>query len=262
MDLRGRNVLITGASRGIGAAMARRLADRGARLALVARSRGALDGIARTTGGLAIDADLADRATVHGLLPRVEEALGGAVDVLVNNAAHDLTGATATLDSEAIDATLQLNLATPIALTRAVLPGMIARGGAIVNVSSIGGAASLPGMTVYSASKAGLSQFTRTLRSELSGRPVAVTLVELGPIETMMLDQVMSYGPARAAVEQGRKLGIVPRVSADEAAREIVESIEQGRAAVRVPWSIGPFSFISSLPQMLSDLMFHSAPRA
>src|SRR5438270_4851520 len=115
MELAGRRVLITGASRGIGEALARRFATAGAGVALVARSEEPLKRLASETGGVAFPADLNDRAAVRGLIERVE-ADGGPVDVLVNNAGIDLAGWLPGAEPAELERLYQVNLVAPAVL--------------------------------------------------------------------------------------------------------------------------------------------------
>src|SRR3954451_922860 len=146
MELSGTRVLITGASRGIGEALARRFATAGARVALVARSEEPLERLAGDTGGAAFPADLNDPAAVRALIGRVE-ADGGPVDVLVNNAGIDLAGWLPGTDPVDLERLYQVNLVAPAVLCRQVIPGMLQRGrGHIVNVSSLSRVAAFPGL--------------------------------------------------------------------------------------------------------------------
>src|SRR5215208_84424 len=155
MELTGSRVLITGASRGIGEALARRFAASGARVALVARTEPAIKDLAAELGGTAHPADLADRDEVRGLVARVEGD-GGPIDVLVNNAGVEQAGSFDRQSAEEVERTFQVNLLTPAELSRQVLPGMLRRGrGHIVNVSSLAGTAIFPGLVAYSSTKAG-----------------------------------------------------------------------------------------------------------
>ena len=138
MKLDGARVLITGASRGIGAQLAETCAARGARVALVARSEESLAKLAADLGGDAYPADLSDSTAIGPLVARVEA--DGPIDVLVNNAGVDLTGALIELPAEKIEQLLAVNLLAPMLLCRDVMPGMIGRGrGHILNVSSTTG---------------------------------------------------------------------------------------------------------------------------
>ena len=181
MDLTGKNVLITGASRGIGEALAQRFAQEGAHVVGVARNAELLGKVMADVGGTSIATDLGDPAQVDGLIARVERD-AGPVDVLVNNAGLDMVGALVDTKAEDIRTIHQVNLVTPVELCRQVLPGMLMRGrGHIVNVSSLAGVGGFAGMTSYCSTKGGLTNFTGVLRLELKGTPIGTTLVELGP---------------------------------------------------------------------------------
>src|SRR5690242_4404595 len=138
MQLSGARIVVTGASRGIGADLATVLAGRGARVVLVARSRDAIEARAKELDGEAFTADLTDAATIEPLVRAIEA--DGPIDVLVNNAGVDLTGALVELEPERILELLAINLAAPILLCRATIPAMLERGrGHIMNVSSLAG---------------------------------------------------------------------------------------------------------------------------
>src|SRR5262245_34452389 len=124
MDLGGRNVLVTGASRGIGEALAKRFVAEGAHVVGVARNGDLLGKVMADVGGTALVADLADPAQVEGLIARAERDTGP-VDVLVNNAGLDMAGPLVTTKPEDIRAIHEVNLLTPIELCRQVLPGML-----------------------------------------------------------------------------------------------------------------------------------------
>src|SRR3954462_12191713 len=137
MDLEGKGVVITGATRGIGRALAAGMAAAGADVRLVARSAEALDDLAEQVGGTAHPCDLTDPRAVAGLINRIE-AEGGPIDVLVNNAGIDATGWLFDQAADELESLYRLNLITPTELCRQVVPGMLARGrGHIVNVSSL-----------------------------------------------------------------------------------------------------------------------------
>ncbi len=152
MNLGGRNVLVTGASRGIGEAMAKRFVAAGAHVVGVARNAELLGKVMADIGGVAIAADLADPEQVDGLIARAERDTGP-VDILVNNAGLDMAGALVDAKAEDIRTIHQVNLVTPIELSRQVLPGMLMRGrGHIVNVSSLAGVGGFSGMSSYCSS--------------------------------------------------------------------------------------------------------------
>ena len=127
MQLDGRRVLVTGASRGIGAALASSFATAGARVALVARSEAPIAELAGSLGGRAYPADLADREQVRDLVARVE-AEGGPIDVLVNNAGLEHAGDFARQSEEEVEATTAVNLVAAVQLSRQAVPGMLERG--------------------------------------------------------------------------------------------------------------------------------------
>jgi len=254
MDLTDRRVLITGASRGIGEALARRFAEAGAQVALLARSPEALRALADELGGTAHPADLADPEAVTGLVERVE-AEGGPVDVLVNNAALDGGGYFPEIDPDEIGAVVQVNLAAVLQLCRQALPGMLERGqGRIVNISSMAGVAAFPGMAVYAATKAGLSQFTETLALDLRGLRVGTTLVELGPIPTDLLDRVDAYPPTRDSFDRAYRLGLIADVPRERVAEEVVRAVERDRAHVRLPKRAVAYPLMTQLPRELTRL--------
>ena len=181
--LEGKRVLITGASRGIGAAAARLLAEAGARLALHYRREPAEAGTIE--GAALLQADFADRSSPARVVEAAVEALGG-LDVLINNAGHML-GRTrlADMDDAALDRVFDLNARSVVAASRAALAALRASGGSIINVTSIsarsGGSA---GSALYSASKAFVSTFTRALATELAGDGIRVNAVSPGTIMT------------------------------------------------------------------------------
>ena len=254
MQLSGARVLVTGGSRGIGERIARRCAAAGADVAIVARSRDALAKVAADTGGRAYEADLGDPTTVAGLVARVEA--DGPIDVLVNNAAIDVTGRFCDLPPGEIGRISQTNLATPMDLCRQVIPGMLARrAGHIVNVSSLGGTNALPGFVAYSATKAGLSHFTACLRAELRGTPIGTTLVQIGPTQTDMWDSVISYPPAKRAVDRLRRFGIVVDLDPDAVAAATVDAVARGRRHVRMPKRDVLFPLLVEAPRRITEVL-------
>ncbi|MGV0678770.1 SDR family NAD(P)-dependent oxidoreductase [Mycolicibacterium fortuitum] len=194
-DLFGRKAIITGASSGIGRELALALAAKGATLALAARRRDLLDGLAHEisrTGAprpIVLPVDLATRGAATELGHRALEALDG-VDIAINNAGANLTGAQSLLaDSSAARAVFEVNVWAPLALTAAVLPAMrSADSGVIVNVTSTVQAVPLPLLGYYSASKAALAQATRSLRLELAGTGIRVLEVVPGATDTALRD--------------------------------------------------------------------------
>jgi len=182
-------VVVTGASSGIGAQMARQLAARAAVLVLVARRKPRLDALAEELGPArsAVDVrpcDLTDSAAVEALVAGVIED-HGRVDVLINNAGMGDIGLFEESHPDKNLRMLQVNVVALTALTRAVLPGMVGRRkGGVLNVSSGFGLLTSPGFTAYAASKHYVSGFTEGLRTELGGTGVRVVQVCPGPVAT------------------------------------------------------------------------------
>jgi len=175
VQLGGARVLVTGATGGIGDVIARALHARGARVVLSGRREHALDELARRLGGSAevVVADLAERDDPG----RLAEA-AGAVDVIVANAALPASGRVEDFTPEEIDRALDVNLRAPIQLTRALLPGMLARGrGHVVFVSSLSGKTGSPRSGIYSATKFGLRGFAAGLREDVEAKGIGVTVV-------------------------------------------------------------------------------------
>jgi short-subunit dehydrogenase len=249
MDVAGRRVLITGASRGIGAALAEAFTSAGARVALVARSEAAIKDLATRLGGTAHPADLSRPDHVDGLVERVETD-GGPVDVLVNNAGLSTPGWFPGATAEAVEETFRVNLLTPVELCRQAIPRMLDRGeGHIVNVSSLAGTGVFPGIIPYSSTKAGLSQFTAGLRADLRGLPVKTTLVELGPVPTEMLDEVEGYQPTAESFRRFYRLQLLVDVPREAVARDVVDAVANGRRHVRHPKRALAFPLLAEAPR-------------
>jgi short-subunit dehydrogenase len=254
MEISGARVLVTGASRGLGACTARALADAGARVALVARSEESLAKLAAELGGDAYATDLTDPDAVAGLFERVEA--DGPVDVIVNNAGVDLAARFADTDPAAIEMLYRVNLLAPTELCRQALVRMVPRGrGHIVNVSSLAGVAAVPGLAAYSASKAGLSQLTAALRAETKGTGVGTTLVELGPVITDMLDHVHSYGPTKRSFARGARIGVLVDLDPDVVARAIVDAVRRDRRHVRLPRRSSLLMMLGEAPRRLTEII-------
>src|SRR3954453_21210068 len=174
MKLAGRRVLVTGGSRGIGAALGRAITERGGSVALVARASSDLDDVAESVGGTAYPCDLSDLAAIPRLVGEVEA--DGPVDVLVNNAGVSNVGWFLDRTVAELDQVVTVNLLAPMHLCRALLPRMLARGrGHVVNISSMAGVIAPPGLAVYGASKSGLGHFTAGRRGGLRGAPLRFT---------------------------------------------------------------------------------------
>jgi short-subunit dehydrogenase len=173
VKLSGATVLLTGASGGIGHAIARELAGAGARLVLTGRRTALLEALAAETGGTALAVDLADPAALDALADA-----HGDCDVLVANAALPASGRLTTFSAEEIDRALRVNLHAPIRLAQACSARMTARGdGHLVFVSSLAGKAATQGSSIYNATKFGLRGFASAMRAELHDTGVGVSTI-------------------------------------------------------------------------------------
>ena len=203
--LQNRIVLVTGASRGIGRAIAQAFAGEGAQLALTARSLDDLKSLQREVlesgvSAIAIKADLEDGSVPFSLVRKVERDLGP-VEVLVNNAgigSGPSPRAVVDFDDDFWELTHKLNLTAPYLLCRAVLPGMLKRRwGRIINVASIAGRMGLLHGAAYSTSKHGLLGLTRSLAIEVVSEGITVNAICPGPVKTSTNDARLRYDAKR-----------------------------------------------------------------
>lgn len=260
MDLHGRRVLVTGASRGIGESLARSFAASGAKVALAARTEAALRSLADEIGGTVHPVDLADPAQVATFVHRVEDE-AGPVDVLVNNAGIDITKSITDTTADELQRITQVNYLAPAELCRQAIPRMLRRGqGHLVNVSSLAGVAVFPGMVTYAATKAALSHFTSGLRADLKKLPVGTTLVELGPIPTDMLEHVDSYEPTAKSFRRLYRMQLMIDVSREEVARQVVAAVQRDKKHVRLPKRALPFPLLTEAPRRTVELLLTGVP--
>jgi 3-oxoacyl-[acyl-carrier protein] reductase len=191
-DLTGRNALVTGASGGIGGAIARALHAQGASVALAGRRADALSALAGELGERAhvAESDLSDPAAADALVKQAEAAMGS-VDILVNNAGLTRDMLAMRMKDEDWDEVIAVNLTASFRLARAALRGMMrARWGRIVSITSVVGATGNPGQANYAASKAGLTGMTKALAAEVASRGVTVNCVAPGFISTAMTESL------------------------------------------------------------------------
>ena len=189
-DLTGMTALVTGASGGIGSAIARGLAAQGARLAVSGSNADKLEAFCASLGGdhVALACDLSDAAAVDGLVPRAVEALGK-LDVLVNNAGVTRDNLAMRMKDEEWDQVIRVNLEAAFRLIRAAAkPMMKARFGRVVSITSVVGQTGNPGQANYAASKAGLVGMSKALAQELASRNITVNCVAPGFIRSAMTD--------------------------------------------------------------------------
>lgn len=192
MWLAERTALVTGGGRGIGAAVARRLAAAGARVVVWGRTAAEVEGVAGEIGGRAMVCDQADRSATDAALARLADE-AGAVDVLVNNAGVALSSPLArTLDQD-WDRILEVNATSAFRLCRALVPGMVSRGwGRVVNVASNAGVSGYRYSAAYCASKHAMVGMTRALAIDLATTGVTINAVCPGWVETRMVDEAVS----------------------------------------------------------------------
>jgi 3-oxoacyl-[acyl-carrier protein] reductase len=206
--LEGRKALVTGASGGIGGAIARALHAAGATVALSGTRKEALDALATGLGSRAhvAIADLSSAEGTDALIKDVESALGG-IDILVNNAGLTRDQLLLRMKDEDWQQVLDVNLTAAFRLCRGVLRGMMrARFGRIVSITSIVGTTGNPGQANYAASKAGLTGFTKSLAMEVASRNITVNCVAPGFVVTAMTDALSEdqRTKAIAAIPAGR----------------------------------------------------------
>ena len=190
-DLTGKIALVTGASGGIGAEIARVIHSQGGTVVLHGTRADKLDALAAELGSRAhaVPANLSDRAAVAGLVDAAADAAGGPLSILVNNAGITRDGLLMRMKDADWDELIEINLTASMVLCRAAMRGMMkARSGRIISISSVVGATGNPGQTNYAASKAGMIGFSKSLAAEVAGRGITVNVVAPGFIETPMTD--------------------------------------------------------------------------
>lgn len=245
------HVVITGASGGIGAALARTFASMGANVTVVDRHR---EPLVRLTDDLKVRSHVVQVDLLQdpiGWLNAAEEELGP-IDVLINNAGDMIAGPFADTDPRRERDVLALDLAVPLSLMRAVLPGMLERqAGTIVNITSTGALAPNPGMVAYCAAKAGLAAASESLRGELRGSGVHVVTVYPGPTETEMLKRAYAAYPPAAIVR------MLPRGSPAALAERIADAVRRGRPRVIYPT---PYTLFRYFPPLVCWFLDRFSP--
>jgi dehydrogenase/reductase SDR family member 7B len=228
----GKVVWITGASDGIGAALARALAAEGASLVLTARRREALEAVAIACAPASVRVLPGDLLDLDGLpaLALQAEAAFGPIDILVNNAGVSQRGTALGTELRVVQELMALNFLAPVALTRAVLPGMIARkSGRIAVVSSVAGHVGTPLRSSYAASKHAVQGWFDSLRAELHGSGVGVTILSPGYIRTEISARARTAdGSAHGLVGKGNARGM----PAERCAARMVDALHAGRNEV------------------------------
>jgi short-subunit dehydrogenase len=233
MDLKGKGVLITGASRGLGVEMAKQFGLQGARLALAARSADELDQVrlsleSQGITAFAIPADVSSRASLEILVHEATKVLGS-IDVLVNNAGVEQVYDFEKMDLDQIEQIITVNVIGLLTLSRLVAPLMIEKGsGHIVNISSMAGLLPVPHNTVYAASKHAVVGFSRSLRLELAEHRIGVSVVCPGFVEGGMFERWGRPAPSAAGA-----------VSVDAVAKATIGAVINNSAEVKVNSALG-----------------------
>ena len=227
-DLSGKTALVTGASGGIGGAIARGLVAAGARVVLSGTREAALATLTAELGDRTSLAacDLSDSLAVDGLVERAESAAGAPLDILVANAGVTRDGLLLRMKDEDWDTVLKVNLESYFRLSRSALRGMMRRRwGRIIGITSVVGVAGNPGQTNYAASKAGMIGFSKALAQEVASRNITVNCVAPGFIESPMTDALTEIQKSQilATIPAGR-LG----AGADVAAACLYLASEEG----------------------------------
>ena len=190
--LQGKVVLVTGAGRGMGKAVSERLAEEGARVAVTdIDEKSALETAAALGGAAGFRLDITDAAEVNATVTDIVAALGP-IDALVNNAGWDRLSPFLDTDEDLWDQIIDINLRGPIRMTKAVLPQMVERQrGRVVNISSDAGRVGSTGEAVYSACKAGIIGFSKTVAREVARYGITVNSICPGPTATPLLDSMV-----------------------------------------------------------------------
>ncbi|TDR89232.1 3-oxoacyl-[acyl-carrier-protein] reductase [Enterovirga rhinocerotis] len=205
-DLSGRTALVTGATGGIGGAIARALHGQGATVAVSGTRPEALEALASELGERVhvLACNLADKDAVEALVPQAEETFGGSLDILVNNAGVTRDGLLMRMKDADWDDVIAVNLTAAFRLSRAAVKGMMRRRrGRIVSIGSVVGAIGNPGQVNYVSSKAGLTGLTKALAAEVATRGITANLVAPGFIASPMTDSLNE-------TQKGAILGRVP----------------------------------------------------
>ena len=234
MQLKNARVIVTGASSGIGRAIALEFGRRGARLALASRNRPALAEVAasiKADGGSAIvvPTDVTEAGAVERMAQATIRELGG-IDILVNNAGRGMSATIGDAPSEDVEALFALNVLAAAAAIRAVIPIMRAqRSGMIINISSMAGRVVIPRIGYYSASKFALTAIGDALRMEESHRGIKVMNVFPGTTRS-------SFGENRLGTRGRQAHQVLPPVSAEKVARRVANAVALNQRSVYISW--------------------------
>jgi NAD(P)-dependent dehydrogenase (short-subunit alcohol dehydrogenase family) len=252
-DLTGRTVLITGAGRGIGAEVSRRLAARGARLALLDIDAAALGPVAADCPGSAtFTADVTDPEALQEAVDAVVAHFGG-IDVVMANAGIAAVGMVRSIDPAAFERTIEINLLGVWRTVRACLPHVIERQGYVLPVASLAAIAHAPGMAAYAASKAGVEAFADSLRVEVAHLGVAVGCAYFSWIDTPMV-RGTDENPVGGRLRGKLKGPLAKTYPVADAAEAVVQGVERRASHVMAPGWLRVLKLLRGIVQPVSDL--------
>lgn len=261
-EVRGKTVIVTGGSAGVGLAAARRFLQFGANVAITGRSAERLEIAARELGSaervMTVAWDVVDTDRAEEVFADVEERFGG-VNVLVNNAGCNHRGALENVSLQQMAQIVDTNLRAPLLLTRAVLPFIRrAGGGAVVNVASLAGRMPLPHEATYSATKFGLRGFTLAIAQELEDSGITASVVSPGPIETDFILSDLDNMPDIVFSQ--------PMSSPEEVAELILACVRDGKAERALPvlsgWLTNAGYLVPAMMRRLGPMLARRGRRA
>jgi NAD(P)-dependent dehydrogenase (short-subunit alcohol dehydrogenase family) len=252
-SLAGSSVLITGAARGIGAALARKAAARGARVALAGLETELLATVADELGPehLWVECDVTDADALKAAVERTVDTFGG-LDVVVANAGVAPLTTVATSTARALARTIEVNLTGAMLTAHAALPAITERRGHVLLISSAAAFTVLPGMSAYCASKAGLERFGDALRLEVAHRGVTVASAHPTWIDTDLVRDTEEALPTFAKTRKQLPGPLGAYTSVEDCAKALVENLETRGRRVFVPGSVG---IVSALRQMVTGVL-------
>ncbi|GAB2825881.1 SDR family oxidoreductase [Lentzea nigeriaca] len=251
MDVTGKVVLITGAARGIGAEVARQLAARGARLALVGLEKAQLEEVARQAGGRAWEADVTDWDALETAFQEVAEHFGG-IDVVIANAGIAATGFVRSMAPKAFERVVEVNLLGVWRTVRTALPHLIRSRGYCLVVSSLAAIVHIPGNAAYSAAKAGCEAFADSLRAEVRHLGVDVGTAYFSWISTDMVDSADEH-PVFGKLRKGMPGLAGKKYPVRDVGKAVVRGVEKRAKAVHVPGWVGALKYFRAFTPMVVD---------
>jgi NADP-dependent 3-hydroxy acid dehydrogenase YdfG len=249
-SLSGRVALVTGGAGAIGQAAARALAAAGLRVVLAGRNEGALRAVELPDGvrPMVVPLDVRDPIGWDRAIAAAVRELGR-LDVLVHNAGIVEVGALEAMDPERLGAVVETNLVGALLGTRAALPALRATGGAVIHVASLGGIVPMPFEAAYAATKAGIRQLSFSLRAELEGSGVSVSVVTPDSVDTAQLAEELRHDEASLSFAN-------PPMQADEVGRAVLRAVRSGAPEVLVPAAGGLVARLAAaFPRLLLWLL-------